>query len=103
MAPVILTEYIDELLVNHRTERLPVPLKAAMLLPVQSNLALNETLTFSFYDYGGHHIADVFYKQSNTSTMAPIPITGDIAFIRVKNDAGNANAAIIRLPYQLAM
>jgi hypothetical protein len=102
--PVVLTEYVDSLSnvgIPPISDMIPVPLKAVMLLPMQTSLALGGTATLDWFSYGGAFISRDFYLQAANSTMLPIPITGDVSFVRITNTgAGTAN---FRLPFQLAL
>ena len=101
IAPVILTVFVDGLGANAATPVIPIPLRAKVLLPLQSNMALNETALLVFYDIGGNTRTIVNYKQDYNQPMQPIPITGDIAFMTVGNQA--AVARNFRLPFQLSL
>jgi len=102
--PVIRTAYIDALLKNANSPMIPIPLKAVALLPIQSQLALGETAVLTFSDYGGQTIHFAYFQQLNNSAAAPIPITGDIAFVQIHNNNTNVSAqANFRLPFQLAL
>jgi hypothetical protein len=102
VGPVILTSYIDFLEPVNEVI-IPIPLKAVALLPIQSDLALGQTATLEFLDYGATNImTQVFYTQVANPVMQPIPITGDVAFILVRNGL-SIIAKNFRLPFQLAM
>jgi hypothetical protein len=98
--PLVRTAYLDDFDPGV-SNPIPIPLKAVALLPMQTSLILGGTATILFFNYGGSLISQVFYKQSETTWMQPVPITGDVAFIKVQNTgAGGGN---FRLPFQLAM
>jgi hypothetical protein len=101
-SPLIYTAYVDALAPGAASALIPIPLKATQLLPIQSNLALTETYAIVFFDYGGNIITNQFYTKVSNQNDEAIPITGDVAFIRVFNEAG-ATSAHFRLPFQLAM
>lgn len=100
-APLVLTAYVDGIAAGTSSKFIPIPLKAVELLPLQSNMILGDTATISFFNYGGAFISQVFYKQSETTWIQPIPITGDVAFIQIANTS--AHGANYRFPFQLAM
>lgn len=99
LAPVMLTEYIDQLAGGATSVFYPRPAKAMMLLPVQSTLAAG-TAVLSFY---GQNQSGPLYvvNYTNSAQNVPIPITNDVAWVRVQNTA--LGAADFRLPWQLAL
>ncbi len=100
-SPLICSAYIDDLVGLTGSNPIPIPLKAVQLLPMQSNAALAETSSIEFLDYGGALMYQVFYQQSGTSAMQPIPIAGDVSFVRVNNPS--AFVRNYRLPFQLGL
>jgi hypothetical protein len=102
-SPVILTEYVDLLAPGAITPLIPIPLRGVQLLPVQTNMPIGEILELRWFDYGGNNVATSLYQQANNAAMAPIPVTGDIGFVRVFSPGTNVFTAEVRLPFQLAL
>lgn len=102
LAPVIRSLFIDDLTTGTDTDFLPIPNKAVLLLPMQTNLVLAETAVISFFGYGGGlPIFTVPYAQVANSPMHAIPIMGDTRFVKVHN--GGAGTRNFRLPFQLSL
>lgn len=105
-APLIMTEYLDNLDQGAGNESgfILIPMKAVQLLPVQSNLAAGETATLEFYGYGGGTAplaTAVVAPLAANASQFPIPIPGDIAFVRVINNGATSRS--FRLPFQLSL
>jgi hypothetical protein len=105
-APLIATAYEDFVhegppVTNRRL--VPIPLKAVQLLPIQSNGALGSTALLEFLDYGGSLISQNFFQQAVNGQLPPIPITGDVAFVRLTNTGGPGSITNYRLPFQLGL
>jgi hypothetical protein len=103
VAPVVLTEYVDNLAIGVDSPFIAIPLKAAVLLPIQTDLVLGETLQLAFVDFNGTLVSRNFFTVAPNSPMQPIPITGDISFVQVINPGTNAHKANVRLPFQLSL
>ena len=102
VAPLVYTEFIDFLPIGQTSAFIPIPLKAAMLLPIQTALPLGDAVEIRFLDFGSALVSRNFYVQATNTVMDPIPITGDVAFIVVINNS-TTTALDARLPFQLAM
>ena len=101
-APVLRTLYLDDLGAGVTSPFLPIPDKAVLLLPLQTNQVLGETATIFFFGYGGGlPIYSVTYAQLAASPVRVVPITGDIRFVQVQN--AGAAARNFRLPFQLSL
>jgi hypothetical protein len=111
MAPLILTSYIDDLSNVHTVTPtgfaneiiVPIPLKAAFLLPLETDCVINETAQLDFLDVGGDIMFTRFYKQSDTSWMKTVSLVGDVSFVKITNATGNAGVRNFRLPFQLSL
>ena len=99
LAPVMLTEYIDQLANGATSAFYPRPAKAMVLLPMQSTIAAG-TAVLRFY---GQNQSTPLYvvNFTNSAQNVPIPITNDVAWVTVQNTGGGA--ADFRLPWQLAL
>ena len=106
MTPLILTEYVDFLDTGIANESgfIALPVKAVMLLQPQSDLRIGETATLEFFGYGGGTVPTMtatYAKQSNLGTEFPLPLPGDISFVRVINNGAAQRS--FRLPFQLSL
>ena len=103
LAPLIFTEYVDYLPAGGTSDFITIPAKAVQLLPIQNDLAVGETVELTFFGYGGGsaRLTDVYCTKSGTAAMPPIPITGDISFVRVRNIGVVTRS--FRLPFQLSL
>ena len=104
VAPVLFTEYVDELTNTDSSDFIPRPMHAVQLLPLLTD-ALLGTTQIDFFGFGGGAIAATqLYSivfPSGTLGMSPIPLAGDVAFITITNNTGVL--ANYRLPFQLSM
>lgn len=101
VAPVICTEYIDDLsdvAPFNVSAVIPRPVKAMYLQPMQS-FTIGGTATIDFLAEDGT-IVQYAVPWINGAQNVPIPLTADIAFIRVTNTGGGPR---FRLPFQLGM
>jgi len=98
VAPVICTEYIDDLADTFSSDLIPRPVKAMYLQPMQS-LTLGGSAVITFYAADGT-IPQYQVPWINGAQNVPIPLTADIAFIQVTNTGGGPR---FRLPFQLSM
>lgn len=98
VAPVIVTEYIDDLGDTFSSGLIPRPVKAMYLQPMQSS-TLGGTATILFYAADGI-MPQYQVPYVNGSQNVPIPLTADIAFIQVTNTGAGPR---FRLPFQLGM
>lgn len=104
LAPVMYTEYIDGLSNNpvgnaNLSALIQRPAKAMVLLPMQSSLALG-TATIEFYALDGI-LPQYVVNWTNSAQNQPIPLSNDIAWLRVRNTGGGV--ANFRLPFQIAL
>ena len=100
-APVLLTTYVDNLASMTSTEFIPVPLRARLVLPVQTSGSVGDNSQLSFYDIGGNLVSQVFMQQAYNQPLSPIPIPGDAALIRMYNAASGPRS--FRIPWQLSL
>jgi hypothetical protein len=103
-APLLCTRFIDFLAASVLSPFIPIPLKAVLLLPPQSDLAAGETATLEFYGWGGGTtpITTAIYSPVvSLGSQFPIPIARDIAFVRVRNNG--ATLRNFRLVFQLSL
>lgn len=103
-APLIRTVYMDHLVANNGSAFLPIPLRAAQLLPIQSDLnpnLANQTIEFAIYDIGGNELSQFTYLAARNFQMSPIPIYGDAAYIAAT--LNNGPTTNVRLPFQLSL
>lgn len=101
VAPVILTEYIDDLsdvAPFNVSSLIPRPVKAMYLQPIQST-TVGGTATVEFYAVDGT-IIQYAVPFVNGSQNVPIPLTADIAFLKITNTGAGPR---FRLPFQLGM
>lgn len=98
VAPVICTEYIDDLADTFSSRLIPRPVKSMYLQPMQSS-TLGGAATIIFYAADGV-IPQYQVPWINGAQNVPIPLTADIAFIQVTNLGGGPR---FRLPFQLSM
>lgn len=98
-APVTFTHYIDDLL-DAAVDEFRRPLRAIALLPPQSN-ASGGSIILSFWpEYGSAPIYQITYP-TGTLGASPIPLSNDVASIKLQNTTGiQAN---FRLVFQLAL
>lgn len=112
LAPLIRTIYIDGLGgpipqpmgTLTRTGWLPIPLKAAALLPIQTDLPLTlagERLSIVFADAGGNELTQITYQQGPLVPQQIIPLYGDVAYVAVKTLS--TFVTNVRLPFQLSL
>lgn len=112
-APLVYTTYVEnetgsdslfggEVSFQNGQPFIQIPVKAVLLLPMQTTLAIGKSATIDFYDWGKSPIYSVNYTQAVNNTMLPVPVTGDAAWVRVTNGLGNDQARF-RLPWQLAL
>lgn len=100
-APLVRTLYIDNLIAGDWTDFLPIPLKAAVLLPVQASITAGGQLDIILCDAGGNTITGFLYQQGPLVPQQSIPLYGDVAYVAVKNlSLGTVNA---RLSFQLSL
>jgi hypothetical protein len=97
-APVMCTEYLDNLGAAEVSVLVPRPSKATFLLPMQSNV-LSGTATIEFLSLDGV-LVQYATQWINSAQNVPIPLTADISFVRLTNTGTAAN---FRLPFQLSM
>ena len=100
-APVFLTGYVDDLGVGASTGFIQRPQKAIQLGPIQTD-ATGGTTTLEFYHIGGG--AAPLYRleyPSGTLSASPIPLAGDVGFLKLINNTGGV--ANYRLPFQLSL
>lgn len=98
VAPVICTEYIDDLADTFSSALIPRPVKAMYLQPMQSS-TVGGAATIIFYAADGL-IPQYQVPWINGAQNVPIPLTADIAFIQVTNLGGGPR---FRLPFELSM
>jgi len=97
-APVMLTSYLDTSLAALGTQTVPVPAKAAFLLPPQSDNIAGST-QIDFYDMAGV----LYYSLQfvNGTVVSPIPLANDTVQVVVTNLG--PGGARYRLMWQLAL
>lgn len=100
-APVMYTEYLGLTNVppGNVSGLIPRPAHAMMLLPMQSNL-IGGTATIEFLALDGI-LPQYQINWVNSAQNIAIPITDDIAWLRVTNTG--ADSQQFRLPFQLAL
>lgn len=98
VAPVIYTYYIDDLGEGITSALIPRPPKAIYLQPIQS-LVIGGSAEIYFYALDGT-VVQYAVPYINGSQNVPIPITGDIAFLKVKNTGAGPR---FRLPFELSL
>jgi hypothetical protein len=103
VAPLVRTRYIDGLKSGAYTDFLPIPLKAAVLLPIQTSLVTGDQLEIFLCDAGGNTISTFTYQQGPLVPQQSIPLYGDVAFVAVRNIAASNLPANVRLPFQLSL
>lgn len=102
LAPVIYTEYVDGLsnvAPDNVSRLIRRPAKAMQLLPMQSSLAAG-TARIEFLSLDAFTARSVV-TWTNSAQNIPIPLAGDVVWIRVTNTGGGA--ADFQLPFQLAL
>ena len=101
VAPVVRTTYID-LSTGSTSALLPIPLKAAQLLPLVTS-AVGGTSTVRFYGFGDVGATMPVGSVSYPATSWPVPVPGDAFFFTVTNATGVVAGSRYRLPWQLSL
>lgn len=102
LAPVTLTQYIDDLANPGGVASFPIPTRATAILPIQSSDPDFGLLSLLFFELGGGIITRLNIPAG--SQISPIPLTPDMAFMQVINNSPGpyADPVIqVRIPFQL--
>lgn len=99
VAPVTCTEYVDALSAGSDSAFVLRPQMATFLLPLQCTNLLGSTL-ISFYDFNGTALYRITWNTS-TVAAAPIPLSPDVAYVRLNN--GTGDEASYRMVFQLSL
>lgn len=100
LVPVTKTEYIDGLDDAQTTGYIGLPLRAGALLPVQTTAEAG-ILGLRFYGPNGGSPLYVLNYPVSTPGASPIPLSNDVAFLKVYN--GTGVEVNIRLIFQLSL
>jgi hypothetical protein len=104
-APITRSLYFDNLPVNTFSDHVPLPLRAAFVLP-PLGASTTDTITYSFEDFNQRTIGEFAYTLSPIGPfMTSYPVPSGAYFVRIKSLQGiptNAlNQAVI--PFQLSL
>lgn len=98
-APVTYTAFVDDLGIGLLSDPIQRPVKAVALLPLLCDINAGST-NINFLDYN----AKIIYVTSwpaNTISASPIPLSPDVAYVRLTNNTGDT--ASYRVVFQLAL
>lgn len=99
LAPVLLTEYADEL-ANGATATFRRPLRAVQILNLVTSATAGAS-EIAFFGANGVGFIARLSIPSGTLALSPIPIPNDVGVITVTNNTGNS--ANYRLVFQLSL